>query len=196
LKSGFSEPTHYRHDGQADEHIEICEFNAERYLKDPAKGINGYTLYQRRRGYKAYPSMRRFIMRLVLTVLVVSALLACTLATASAVDVVDLSTLGKKPTIQPIALPQLSPTMPTIPPTLVGGTAKPALVDLSTLGKKLTPSMPTTVIKGPTPVTVTPSFSITNMNITGMASTVFTMPEAITANPTVWTPPIAIFGGA
>lgn len=168
----------------------------QRYLEDPAKGINGYTLYQRRRGYKAYPSMRRFIMRLVLAVLVVSALLACTLATASGLDVLDLSTLGKKPTIQPIALPLLSPTMPTIPPTSLGGTAKPALVDLSTLGKKLEPSMPTTVIKGPTPVTVTPSFSITNMNITNMANTVFTMPEAITANPTVWTPPIAIFGGA
>jgi hypothetical protein len=140
--------------------------------------------------------MRRFRMRLVLTVLVVSALLACTLATASAEDVIDLSTLGKKPTIQPIALPQLSPTMPTIPPTSVGGTAKPALVELSTLGKKLAPSMPTTVIKGPTPITVTPSFAIRNMNITSMANTVFTMPEAITSTPTVWTPPIAIFGGA
>jgi hypothetical protein len=140
--------------------------------------------------------MRRFIMRLVLAVLVVSALLACTLATASAADVVDLSTLGKKPTIQPVALPMLSPTMPTIPPILLGGTAKPGMVDLSTLGKKLEPSMPTTVIKGPKPITVTPSFSIRNMNITSLANTVFTMPEAISANPTVWTPPIAIFGGA
>jgi hypothetical protein len=140
--------------------------------------------------------MRRFIMRLVLTILVVSALLACTLATASALDVLDLSTLGKKPTIKPIALPQLSPTMPTIPPTSVGGTAKPGIVDLSTLGKQLKPSMPTTVIKGPTPVTVTPSFAIKNMNITSMANTVFTMPEAVTSNATVWTPPIAIFGGA
>jgi hypothetical protein len=168
----------------------------QRYLKGPAKGINGYTLYQRRRGYKEYPSMRRFMMRLILAVLVVSALLAGTLATVSAVDVLDLSTLGKKPTIQPVSLPILSPTMPTIPPTLVGGTAKPGMVDLSTLGKKVAPSMNATVIKGPTPVTVTPSFAIKNMNITSVANTVFTMPEAVTANPTVWTPDIAIFGGA
>jgi hypothetical protein len=152
--------------------------------------------YQRSRGYKAYPSMRRFTMRLVLAVIAVSALLACTLATASAADVISLSTLGKKPTIQPVALPMLSPTMPTIPPTTVGGTAKPGMIDLSTLGKKVAPSMPTTVIKGPTPVTVTPSFAIKNANITSVANTVFTMPEAVTSNPTVWTPPIAIFGGA
>jgi hypothetical protein len=86
--------------------------------------------------------------------------------------------------------------MPTIPPTSVGGTAKPGMVDLSTLGKKVAPSMPATVIKGPTPITVTPSFAIKNLNITGVANTIFTMPEAVTGNPTVWTPDIAIFGGA
>jgi len=135
-------------------------------------------------------------MKFILTVLVVSAILAGALATASAQNVIDLSTLGKKGNLEPIALPRLTATMPTIPPTALGGNANADVLDLSTLGKKAASSVAATTIKGATPITVTPSFSITNMNVTAEANTVFTLPQAIAANPLVYTPPIAIFGGA
>ncbi len=135
-------------------------------------------------------------MKLILTVFVASALLASVLATASAEGVLDLSTLGKNTAQQPTALPQVSPTMPATAPATLGGGMKTDVLDLSTLGKKqLKPSIPATSIKGPNPVTVTPMFSIRNANITAAASTVYTMPQAVGAN-AVYTPAIAIFGGA
>jgi len=135
-------------------------------------------------------------MRLILTAFVVAVLLAGVMATASAAGVLDLSTLNKKPTQQAISLPQVSPTMPTIPPTALGGNANIQVVDLSTLGKKVSSTVPATVIKGANPVTITPGFAVKNTNITAEAGTVFTLPQAISASPSVYTLPIAIFGGA
>jgi hypothetical protein len=137
-------------------------------------------------------------MKLILTVFVVLVLLAGILATASAEGVLDLSTLNKKQAaaMQPIVLPQLTPMMPTIPPTALGGQSNSNAIDLSTLGKKYSTTMAATMIRGPNPITVTPMFSVMNINMTGQANTVFTLPQAVAANPQVYTPPIAIFGGA
>jgi len=136
-------------------------------------------------------------MKLILTVFVVLVLLAGILATASAEGVLDLSTLNKKQAaMQPVVLPQLTPAMPTIPPTALGVRSNSDAIDLSTLGKKYNTSMTATMIRGPNPITVTPMFSVMNINMTGEANTVFTLPQAIAANPQVYTPPIAIFGGA
>jgi len=137
-------------------------------------------------------------MKLILTVFVVLVLMAGVLATASAEGVLDLSTLNKKQAaaMQPIVLPQLTPMMPTIAPTALGGQSNSNAIDLSNLGKKYSTTMAATMIKGPNPITVTPMFSIMNINMTGQANTVFTLPQAVAANPQVYTPPIAIFGGA
>jgi len=136
-------------------------------------------------------------MKLILTVFVVLVLLVGILATASAEGALDLSTLNKKQAaMQPVVLPQLTPAMPTIPPTALGVRSNSDAIDLSTLGKKYNTSMTATMIRGPNPITVTPMFSVMNINMTGEANTVFTLPQAIAANPQVYTPPIAIFGGA
>lgn len=135
-------------------------------------------------------------MKLILTVFVITVLLASVAVTASAADVLDLSTLGKKPSLEAVSLPQLSPTMPTIAPTALGGSSRTDVLDLSTLGKKAQTDVSATMIKGASPVTITPMFAIKNANVTNQAATVFTLPQAISANPTVYTPPIAIFGGA
>ena len=59
-------------------------------------------------------------MKLILTLFVVTVLLASVAVTASAADVLDLSTLGKKPSTEAVSLPRLSPTMPTMwPPRTV-----------------------------------------------------------------------------
>jgi hypothetical protein len=135
-------------------------------------------------------------MKLILTVFVVLAILASVLATASAEGVLDLSTLNKNTALQATTLPQVSPAMPTTAPVTLGGNERTDVIDLSTLGKKqLTPSVAATVIKGSNPVTVTPMFSIRNTNITTAANTVYTLPQAVGGN-IVFTPPIAIFGGA
>ena len=135
-------------------------------------------------------------MKLILTVLVITVLLASVAVTASAADVLDLSTLGKKPSLEAVSLPQLSPTMPTIAPTALGGSSRVDVLDLSTLGKKAQTDVSATMIKGASPVTVTPMFAVKNTNLTNQAGSVFTLPQAISANPSVYTPPIAIFGGA
>ena len=137
-------------------------------------------------------------MKLILTVFVVSVLLAGVMAMAGAQEVLDLSTLNKKPTIEPISLPQLSPTMPTTPATVLGGNVKREVLDLSTLGKKKATSVSGTTIQGAAAITVTPMFAIrkNETTTTNEANTVFTLPQAIAANASVYTPPIAIFGGA
>jgi hypothetical protein len=135
-------------------------------------------------------------MKLILTLFVVTILFASVAVTASAADVLDLSTLGKKPSIEAVSLPRLSPTMPTIAPTALGGNLNRNVLDLSTLGKKAQLNVSATMIKGPSPVTVTPMFAVKNTNVTNQAGSVFTLPQAISANPSVYTPPIAIFGGA
>jgi len=135
-------------------------------------------------------------MKLMLTVFVVTVLLASVAVTASAADVLDLSTLGKKPSIEAVSLPRLSPTMPTIAPTSLGGSLKSNVLDLSTLGKKAQLDLTAAMIKGASPVTITPMFAIKNGNATNQAGSVYTLPQAISANASVYTPPIAIFGGA
>jgi hypothetical protein len=135
-------------------------------------------------------------MKLILTLFVVTVLLASVAVTASAADVLDLSTLGKKPNIEAVSLPRLSPTMPTIAPTALGGNLNGNVLDLSTLGKKALLNVNATVIKGAAPITVTPMFAVKNTNVTNQAGSVFTLPQAISATPSVYTPPIAIFGGA
>ena len=135
-------------------------------------------------------------MKVLINVLIVSILFTSILV-VSGVGIIDLSTLGNRPTVQPLMLPQLSPTMPTIPPTALGGNVNVAVVDLSTLGRKsMQPMTAATVIKAGTPITYTPNIAIKNMNITTIANTVFTPSQAISANATVYTPPFAIFGGA
>lgn len=136
-------------------------------------------------------------MKAFLAVLVVLVLFAGFLASASAQNVLDLSTLGKKPTVAPVALPSLSATVPTSSPSALGGNTESEVLDLSTLGKKsLIPDTDAILIKGATPVTITPMFAIKNMNITAEANTVFTLPQAVAANASVYTPPIAIYGGS
>jgi hypothetical protein len=135
-------------------------------------------------------------MKAILTLTVVSMLFAGVMAAAAADGVLDLSTLNKKP-VSIVALPRLTPTMPTNYTTnYLGSQTAKGVLDLSTLGKKYTTTVATTVIKGPTPITVTPSFTIRNNNVTSIANDIITQPQAISANTTIYTPPIAIFGGA
>ncbi len=135
-------------------------------------------------------------MKVLLSVLIVTVLFASILV-VSGVNMIDLSTLGNRPVLQPVMLPQISPTMPTIPPTGLGGNVNMSVVDLSTIGRtSMKPMTAATVIKAGTPITFTPIIAIKNMNITSLAYTVYTPPQAISANATVYTPPFAIFGGA
>ena len=135
-------------------------------------------------------------MKAILILSVVLMLFAGVMAAAAADGVLDLSTLNKKP-VPTVALPRLTPTMPTNYTTnYLGSQTAKGVLDLSTLGKKYTTTMATTVIKGPTPITVTPSFTIRNNNVTSIANDIITQPQAISANTTIYTPPIAIFGGA
>jgi hypothetical protein len=135
-------------------------------------------------------------MKLILTVFVVTVLLASVILSASAADVLDLSTLGKKPSLEAVSLPQLSPTMPTIAPTALGSSSKTDVLDLSTLGKKVQTNVSSTTIKGASAVTITPMFAVKNPDVTNQAGSIFTLPQAISASPSVYTPPFAIFGGA
>lgn len=135
-------------------------------------------------------------MRFILSVLVVSVLLASMVFTASAADVLDLSTLNRKPVMDVVQLPRLSPTMPTTPATALGGNLKGDVLDLSTLGKKAELGLNATTIKGATPVTVTPMFAVKNEEVGNQAGSVYTLPQAIPSGTIVYTPPFAIFGGA
>lgn len=135
-------------------------------------------------------------MKVTLTIIVVSMLLAGVLVAAGADGVIDLSTLGKK-SMDTVSIPVLSQNMPGLLATYLGENSSPQVIDLSTLGKKTVESTAAPVmITGPTPITITPMFAIKNKNITTEANTVFTLPQAVAANSTVYTPPIAIFGGA
>jgi hypothetical protein len=135
-------------------------------------------------------------MKLILTVFVVTVFLAGVMAAASAQDVINLSTLGKKPSSQAMSLPQVSENMPTIAPTALGGNVESDVLDLSTLGKKTNANVNATMIKGPGAITVTPMFAVKNPDVGNQAGSVRTLPQAISASASVVTPPIAIFGGA
>ncbi len=137
-------------------------------------------------------------MKVILIVSVVLMLLAGAISAVGADGVIDLSTLGKR-SIEQVALPRLTPTMPTsYNTTYLGSQTAKSVLDLSTLGKKkAAPSVPGVELKGPTPITITPSFSIRNANLTTTeANTLFTLPQAISGTTTIYTPPFAIFGGA
>ena len=135
-------------------------------------------------------------MKVTIMITVVSMLLAGVLIAAGADNVLDLSTLGKN-NMGSITIPMISQGMTSVPATHLGENTTPGVSDLSTLGKPTVESTSSPVsITGPSPVTITPMFSIKNQNITSQANTVFTLPLAISANSTVYTPPIAIFGGA
>lgn len=135
-------------------------------------------------------------MKVIITISIVLILFAGVISAVGAEGVIDLSTLGKKSS-EPIALPRLTPTMPTnYTTTYLGSQTSKPVIDLSTLGKVKTVSAVAGVeLKGATPITITPGFSIRNANITNEANTIFTLPHAISAN-TLYTPPFAIFGGA
>jgi hypothetical protein len=135
-------------------------------------------------------------MKLILTVFVVIVFLAGVMAAASAQDVLNLSTLGKKTSTQAMTLPQVSQNMPTIAPTALGGNVESNILDLSTLGKKTNTNVNATTIKGSSAITVTPMFAIKNPDAGNQAGSVRTLPQAISASASVVTPPIALFGGA
>ncbi|HPW74199.1 MAG: hypothetical protein IPI63_01625 [Methanothrix sp.] len=135
-------------------------------------------------------------MKSILTAVVAIVFLSSIIAAASAADVLDLSTINKKSKASVLTLPQISPTMPTIAPTALGGDVESNVMDLSTLGKKIEPAVPATVIKGASPITVTPMFAVKNADAGNLGGTVFTLPQAVSSGASVITPPIAIFGGA
>jgi hypothetical protein len=138
------------------------------------------------------PGEWRLIMKLVL----ISMLLAGVLIAAGADNVLDLSTLGKN-NQGSINIPVISHDIASVPATRLGMSAIPPVSDLSTLGKKkVLSTIPPVILTGASPITITPAFAIRNKNITSEANTVFTLPQAISANNTVYTLPIAIFGGA
>ena len=132
-------------------------------------------------------------MKSILAVFVATVFLSGILTAASAADVIDLSTLGKTSQADAITLPQLTPSMPTIAPTTLGGNVKSNVMDLSTLGKKAESTVP---LKGATPVTITPMFAVRNANTSDIGGSVFTLPQAVSSGASVYTLPIAIFGGA
>jgi hypothetical protein len=135
-------------------------------------------------------------MKLILSVFVVIAFLAGTAFVASAADVLDLSTLNKKPVMDAVQLPRLTPTLPTTPANALGGNVNGNVLDLSTLGKKAALNITATNIRGASPITVTPMFAVKNGNASNQAGSVYTLPQAISSGTIVYTPPFAIFGGA
>ena len=135
-------------------------------------------------------------MKLILSVFVVSVLLLGVATMANAADVLDLSTLNKKPVMDVVQLPRLSPTLPTTPATTLGGDVNGNVLDLSTLGKKAALNVTATNIRGASPITVTPMFAVKNENVSNQAGSVYTLPQAISSGTIVYTPPFAIFGGA
>jgi hypothetical protein len=130
------------------------------------------------------------LMKTIIILSVVLMLFAGAIAATAADGVLDLSTLTKKP-VSTIALPQSTPAINYTTNYLGSKTTKEVL-DLSTLGKKFTSTVAATLIKGPTPITVTPSFTIRNSNVTSVANDIITQPQAVTKNTTIYTPPIAI----
>ena len=130
-------------------------------------------------------------MKAILTITVVLMLFAGIIAVTAADGVLDLSTLNKKP-VSTIALPQSTPAINYTVANYLGSKTTKEVLDLSTLGKKFTSTIAATLIKGPTPITVTPSFTIRNSNVTSVANDIITQPQAGTKNTTIYTPPIAI----
>lgn len=135
--------------------------------------------------------------------LAISLVLVSVALTVTATEVISLSTLDK---IEPVSLPRLSPYTSGIGYASAIDNASPAgAVQLSTLVRKAQrAAIEPKALAAAKPVTITPSFAIMNANITAGTNTVVTMPHALSGsqinylrpNVTIWTPPIAIFGGA
>jgi hypothetical protein len=131
------------------------------------------------------------LMKAILTVTVVLMLFAGVITAAAADGVLDLSSLNKKP-VSTIVLPQSASTINYAAANYLGSKTTKEVLDLSTMGKKFTSTVATTLIKGPTPITITPSITIRNNNVTSVASDIITQPQAVTKNTTLYTLPIAI----
>lgn len=131
-------------------------------------------------------------MKAILTISVVLMLFAGVMVAAAADGVLDLSTLNKK-TVSTIALPQSTSNINYAATNYLGSKTTKSVLDLSTLGKKFTSTVAPTLIKGPTPITFSPSITIrSNNNITSVANDIITQPQAVTKNTTIYTPPVAI----
>ena len=129
-------------------------------------------------------------MKTILIITVILVLFAGAIAATAADGVLDLSTLTKKP-VSTIALPQSTSPI-NYSANYLGSKTTKEVLDLSTLGKKFTSTVAATLIKGPTPITFTPSITIRNSNVTSAASDIITQPQAVTKNTTIYTPPRAI----
>ncbi|HOI70164.1 MAG: hypothetical protein PHN90_00705 [Methanothrix sp.] len=138
-------------------------------------------------------------MRIILTVLIVTMLLVGMVAAAK--TPIDLSTLGKKSEIKASMTPVVISYAREVP------TATTDAVDVRSLSRSFgtfpgTGSVDPMELRASTPITVTPSFSISMSNRTLSRTTVYTPPFSISdsnrtlSGVSVYTPPIAIFGGA
>lgn len=145
-------------------------------------------------------------MKTLTMLIVLSLFIAGAVSAASAAGVLDLSTLGKTTTtMEPVKLPRLTAYTPSI--TSYSDNLSPVVgvLDLSTLGKAVSRStINARVLTGAKPITITPAIAIMNANVTSGANTVYTPAHALAGaqinnlipNATIYTPPIAIFGGA
>ncbi len=131
-------------------------------------------------------------MKIILTALVATMLLVGMVAAAG--TPIDLSTLGKK------AEMKSSMTPVVISYTRDEAKTTTNAVDVRTLGRSFgtfagTSSIEPISIGAPTPITYTPSFSISVSNRTSSQVTLYTPPFSI-GNRTITTPEQMIFGGA
>ncbi|MHC1631970.1 MAG: hypothetical protein ACXQT4_06795, partial [Methanotrichaceae archaeon] len=149
----------------------------------PSKGINGKTSKARNERMKGMV----VAMKIIPIAVIASMLLVGMIA---AEDPVNMSSLGKKPVIEPIMI-KYTPHATGI------GTV--SAVDVRTLGNAFgtfatTQSREPLSLSGPTPITYTPSIAISMSNVTSSTVRVYT-PFFSVGNITIATPPMMIFGG-
>jgi len=129
-------------------------------------------------------------MKIILTALIGFMLLVGMVAAAG--TPIDLSTLGKKAEMKSSMTPVVIQYSRDEPKTTIDA------VDVRTLGRSFGTFAGTSIepleISGPTPITYTPSFSISVSNQTFSSVTVYTPPFSIGAN-AQYTPQQMIFGG-
>jgi hypothetical protein len=130
-------------------------------------------------------------MKIILTALIGFMLLVGMVAAAG--TPIDLSTLGKKAEIKASMTPVVIKYSRDEPGTTIDA------VDVRTLGRsfgtfKDKTSIEPIEISGPTPITYTPSFSISMSNVTFSSVSLITPPFSI-GNRTISTPSPMIFGG-
>ncbi|MGC9514124.1 hypothetical protein [Methanocrinis sp.] len=132
-------------------------------------------------------------MKIILTALVATMLLGGMVAAAE--TPIDLSTLGKKAEMASSRTPVVISYSREAPRITTDA------VDVRTLGRSFGTFMQRSSIEpielgAPTPITYTPSFSISVSNRTSSAITLYTPPFSIGRNRTITTPEQMIFGGA